>query len=116
MSQFENDETLDETTTEVVEETAEVEAVENDAKNDAEAEASEPKAEDAATEQTDANDVLFDKANKAARLLRCRRAVMRREQEEKGGKARARERSPCPRWSRRRCPSFSACAFASSIP
>ena len=89
MSQFENDETLDETTTEVVEETAEVEAVENDAKNDAEAEASEPKAEDAATEQTDANDVLFDKANKAARLLRCRRAVMRREQEEKGGKASA---------------------------
>ena len=87
MSQFENDETLDETTTEVVEETAEVEAVENDAENDAEAEASEPKAEDAATEQTDANDVLFDKANKAARLLRCRRAVMRREQEEKGGKA-----------------------------
>ena len=89
MSQFENDETLDETTTEVVEETAEVEAVENDAENDAEAEASEPKAEDAATEQTDANDVLFDKANKAARLLRCRRAVMRREQEEKGGKASA---------------------------
>ena len=89
MSQFENDEMLDETTTEVVEETAEVEAVENDAKNDAEAEASEPKAEDAATEQTDANDVLFDKANKAARLLRCRRAVMRREQEEKGGKASA---------------------------
>ena len=89
MSQFENDETLDETTTEVVEETAEVEAVENDAKNDAEAEASEPKAEDAAAEQTDANDVLFDKANKAARLLRCRRAVMRREQEEKGGKASA---------------------------
>ena len=89
MSQFENDETLDETTTEVVEETAEVEAVENDAENDAEAEASEPKAEDAATEQTDANDVLFDKVNKAARLLRCRRAVMRREQEEKGGKASA---------------------------
>ena len=89
MSQFENDETLDETTTEVVEETAEVEAVENDAENDAEAEASEPKAEDAAAEQTDANDVLFDKANKAARLLRCRRAVMRREQEEKGGKASA---------------------------
>ena len=89
MSQFENDETLDETTTEVVEETAEVEAVENDAKNDAEAEASEPKAEDAAAEQADANDVLFDKANKAARLLRCRRAVMRREQEEKGGKASA---------------------------
>ena len=89
MSQFENDETLDETTTEVVEETAEVEAVESDAENDAEAEASEPKAEDAATEQTDANDVLFDKANKAARLLRCRRAVMRREQEEKGGKASA---------------------------
>ena len=89
MSQFENDETLDETTTEVVEETAEVEAVENDAKNDAEAEASEPKAEDAAAEQTDVNDVLFDKANKAARLLRCRRAVMRREQEEKGGKASA---------------------------
>ena len=89
MSQFENDETLDETTTEVVEETAEVEAVENDAENDAEAEASEPKAEDAATEQTDANDVLFDKANKAARLLRCRRAVMRREQEEKGGKVSA---------------------------
>ena len=89
MSQFENDETLDETTTEVVEETAEVEAVENDAENDAEAEASEPKVEDAATEQTDANDVLFDKANKAARLLRCRRAVMRREQEEKGGKASA---------------------------
>ena len=89
MSQFENDEMLDETTTEVVEETAEVEAVENDAKNDAEAEASESKAEDAATEQTDANDVLFDKANKAARLLRCRRAVMRREQEEKGGKASA---------------------------
>ncbi|WP_343013984.1 hypothetical protein [Parolsenella catena] len=89
MSQFENDETLDETTTEVVEETAEVEAVENDAENDAEAEAPEPKAEDAATEQTDANDVLFDKANKAARLLRCRRAVMRREQEEKGGKASA---------------------------
>ena len=89
MSQFENDEMLDETTTEVVEETAEVEAVENDAKNDAEAEASEPKAEDAAAEQTDANDVLFDKANKAARLLRCRRAVMRREQEEKGGKASA---------------------------
>ena len=89
MSQFENDETLDETTTEVVEETAEVEAVENDTENDAEAEASEPKAEDAATEQTDANDVLFDKANKAARLLRCRRAVMRREQEEKGGKASA---------------------------
>ena len=89
MSQFENDETLDETTTEVVEETAEVEAVENDAENDAETEASEPKAEDAATEQTDANDVLFDKANKAARLLRCRRAVMRREQEEKGGKASA---------------------------
>ena len=89
MSQFENDETLDETTTEVVEETAEVEAVENDAENDAEAEASEPKAEDATTEQTDANDVLFDKANKAARLLRCRRAVMRREQEEKGGKASA---------------------------
>ena len=89
MSQFENDETLDETTTEVVEETAEVEAVENDAENDAEAEASEPKAEDAATEQTDANDALFDKANKAARLLRCRRAVMRREQEEKGGKASA---------------------------
>ena len=89
MSQFENDETLDETTTEVVEETAEVEAVENDAENDAETEASEPKAEDAAAEQTDANDVLFDKANKAARLLRCRRAVMRREQEEKGGKASA---------------------------
>ena len=89
MSQFENDETLDETATEVVEETAEVEAVENDAENDAEAEASEPKAEDAAAEQTDANDVLFDKANKAARLLRCRRAVMRREQEEKGGKASA---------------------------
>ena len=89
MSQFENDETLDETTTEVVEETAEVEAVENDAESDTEAEASEPKAEDAATEQTDANDVLFDKANKAARLLRCRRAVMRREQEEKGGKASA---------------------------
>ena len=89
MSQFENDEMLDETTTEVVEETAEVEAVENDAKNDAEAEASEPKAEDTAAEQTDANDVLFDKANKAARLLRCRRAVMRREQEEKGGKASA---------------------------
>ena len=89
MSQFENDETLDETTTEVVEETAEVEAVENDAENDAEAKASEPKAEDAAAEQTDANDVLFDKANKAARLLRCRRAVMRREQEEKGGKASA---------------------------
>ena len=89
MSQFENDETLDETTTEVVEETAEVEAVENDAENDAKAEASEPKAEDAAAEQTDANDVLFDKANKAARLLRCRRAVMRREQEEKGGKASA---------------------------
>ena len=89
MSQFENDEMLDETTTEVVEETAEVEAVENDAENDAEAEASEPKAEDAAIEQTDANDVLFDKANKAARLLRCRRAVMRREQEEKGGKANA---------------------------
>ena len=89
MSQFENDETLDETTTEVVEETAEVEAVENDAESDTEAEASEPKAEDAATEQTDASDVLFDKANKAARLLRCRRAVMRREQEEKGGKASA---------------------------
>ena len=89
MSQFENDETLDETTTEVVEETAEVEAVENDAENDAETEASEPKAEDAAAGQTDANDVLFDKANKAARLLRCRRAVMRREQEEKGGKASA---------------------------
>ena len=89
MSQFENDETLDETTTEVVEETAEVEAVENDAENDAETEASEPKAEDAAAEQADANDVLFDKANKAARLLRCRRAVMRREQEEKGGKASA---------------------------
>ena len=89
MSQFENDETLDETTTEVVEETAEVEAVENESENNAEAEASEPKAEEKAAEQTDANDVLFDKANKAARLLRCRRAVMRREQEEKGGKASA---------------------------
>lgn len=87
MSQFENDETLDETTTEVVEETAEVEAVENESENNAEA--SEPKAEEKAAEQTDANDVLFDKANKAARLLRCRRAVMRREQEEKGGKASA---------------------------
>nr|WP_073297023.1 hypothetical protein [Parolsenella massiliensis] len=89
MSQFENDETLDETTTEVVEETAEAEAVENESENNAEAEASEPKAEEKAAEQTDANDVLFDKANKAARLLRCRRAVMRREQEEKGGKASA---------------------------
>lgn len=89
MSQFENDETLDETTTEVVEETAEVEAVENESENNAEAETSEPKAEEKAAEQTDANDVLFDKANKAARLLRCRRAVMRREQEEKGGKASA---------------------------
>ena len=89
MSQFENDETLDEATTEVVEETAEVEAVDNDTENTAAAEASEPRAEDAAAEQTDANDVLFDKANKAARLLRCRRAVMRREQEEKGGKASA---------------------------
>lgn len=87
MSQFENDETLDETTTEVVEETAEAEAVENESENNAEA--SEPKAEEKAAEQTDANDVLFDKANKAARLLRCRRAVMRREQEEKGGKASA---------------------------
>ena len=89
MSQFENDETLDETTTEVVEETAEAEAVENESENNAEVEASEPKAEEKAAEQTDANDVLFDKANKAARLLRCRRAVMRREQEEKGGKASA---------------------------
>ena len=89
MSQFENDETLDETTTEVVEETAEAEAVENESENNAEAEAGEPKAEEKAAEQTDANDVLFDKANKAARLLRCRRAVMRREQEEKGGKASA---------------------------
>ena len=87
MSQFENDETLDETTVETVEETAE--AVENDAEAP-EAEASNNEtAVEAKAPEADANDVLFDKANKAARLLRCRRAVMRREQEEKGGKASA---------------------------
>ena len=78
MSEFENDEMLNdevETTVDADEEILE--------------------ADDELLDETETDDVpaqdpdaaLFDQANKAARLLRCRRAVQRREQEEKGNQA-----------------------------
>lgn len=39
------------------------------------------------SEAQDPNDVLFDKANKAARLLRARRAVLRKQEEDNEGKS-----------------------------
>ena len=90
MSEFENDEMMDETTVEAAEEQAEAveETVAEEETAEVEASESEQKNEEKAEEQS-ADDVLFDKANKAARLLRCRRAVLRREQEEKGNQTSA---------------------------
>ena len=90
MSEFENDEMMDETTVEAAEEQTEAveETVAEEETAEVEASESEQKNEEKAEEQS-ADDVLFDKANKAARLLRCRRAVLRREQEEKGNQTSA---------------------------
>ncbi|WP_293673142.1 hypothetical protein, partial [uncultured Parolsenella sp.] len=87
MSQFENDEMNNETVAEVAEE--QVEATEEAAEEQAEAVETPEVEEQPKAEEASADDVLFDKANKAARLLRCRRAVQRREQEEKGNKSSA---------------------------
>ena len=101
MSEFENEEMENEKLEAVEEELDEdLEDEDFDAEDDAEDDEfddededdeeddSEDASDDDASEQ-DPDDLLFDKANKAARLLRCRRAVQRREQEEKGNKTSA---------------------------
>ncbi len=88
MSEFENEE-MENVELEVVEDELdeELEDVEDDAElEDAEDSEDESEAaEDDAVEQ-DPDFLLFDKTNKAARLLRCRRGALQRALEEKSGK------------------------------
>ena len=90
MSEFENDEMLNdevETTVDADEEILEAddELLDETETDDVDAAEAADETEDVPAQDPD--DALFDKANKAARLLRCRRAVQRREQEEKGNQA-----------------------------
>ena len=87
MSEFENEEMNNEfEDVEVVEDELdeELEDVEDDAElEDAE---DESEASEEETAEQDPDFLLFDKTNKAARLLRCRRGALQRELEEKSGK------------------------------
>ena len=90
MSEFENDEMLNdevETTVDADEEILEAddELLDETETDDVDTAEAADETEDVPAQDPD--DALFDKANKAARLLRCRRAVQRREQEEKGNQA-----------------------------
>lgn len=86
MSEFENEneETIDDN--EVTEESEAIVA-EGETEDQDGTEAANEAPSEKKDEKQDPNDVLFDKTNKAARLLRARRAVLRKQQEENAGKS-----------------------------
>ncbi len=95
MSDFENNETenvefedvevVEDELDEEIDDEFEDEAEDDELESDEDSEDESEDAEENAAEQ-DPDFLLFDKTNKAARLLRCRRGALQRELEEKSGK------------------------------